>query len=122
VAAAATNTQTTVNMATERAAPSTPRRKKGPRTVILTSIGLLAVMSTFLAQRVAAGTDPVLGAVRRVQAPQPVIVRRILRKVIIETTVSSHSRAGATSYSSSPVTTSQSSSGPEPAAPVTRSS
>ncbi|MHB8241522.1 MAG: hypothetical protein ACYDHN_05975 [Solirubrobacteraceae bacterium] len=115
------NTKTTM-AATERAAPAARKRKKGPRTVILTSIGLLVAIATLLAQRVAAGSDPVLGAVRLARAPQPVLVRHIVRRVIIETTVSSHSHVDARTYSSSPVITSQSSSGPKPAAPVTRSS
>ena len=107
---------------TERAAAPQRRRKPGPRMVIVTSIALLALITTFMAQRVAAGTDPVLGAVRRVTPPQPIIVRRIVRKVIVETTISSHSHAGTSSYSSSPVISSQSSSGPAIPAPVTRSS
>lgn len=107
---------------TERAAAPKRRRKPGPRIVILTSIAMLTLITTFLAQRVAAGTDPVLGAVRRVAPPQPIIVHRIVRKVIVETTVSSRAHAGTSSYSSSPVTTSQSSSGPAISAPVTRSS
>ena len=108
---------------TERAAPAKRRRKQGPLAVIATSILLFAVVGVLLAQRVAAGADPVLGPVRRVQAPRPVIERRIVRRVIVETIVSSHARGGGvSSYSSSPVLTSQSSSGAAVPAPVTRSS
>lgn len=122
MAAKKVNKKAVAGMTTEHAAAPKRRRKPGPRMVILASIAMFALITTFMAQRVAAGTDPVLGAVRRVPPPQPVIVRRIMRKVIVETTVSSHSHEGTSSYSSSPVTTSQSSSGPAITAPVTRSS
>ena len=78
------------------------------------------VLLIFLSQRVAAGKDPVLGAPRRMAA-QPLVVHRIVRRVIVETTVHAHSSAAATS-STAPVITSQQSSEPAVAAPVTRSS
>jgi len=91
---------------------------------VLASIALFAIVVVFLADRVAAGTDPVLGAARSIQAPRPVIVRRIVRRVIVDTTVSSrgHAGAGGTTVSTAPVTTSQASSGATEPAPVTRSS
>lgn len=100
-------------------------RKPGPRPVILTSIALFAVVMLLLAQRVAAGTDPVLGPARPAQRLQPVIVRRIVRRVIVETTVPAHAGVdpgSGTTVSSPPVTTSQAASGYVSAAPVTRSS
>ncbi len=107
---------------TERATRAPRRRKQGPRTVILTSIALVALVATFLAQRIAAGTDPVLGAVRQVRTPRPVVVHRVVRRVIVETTVSARYHGRARTFSSSPVIASQTSSGPVAAAPVTRSS
>jgi hypothetical protein len=85
-------------------------------------VALVVVVFVLLAQRVAAGSDPVLKAARP-PAPRPVLVRRIVKRVVVDTTIRSHGRAGAanTTVSSSPVTTSQSGGG-EVAAPVTRSS
>lgn len=77
------------------------------------------VLLVFLSQRVAAGRDPVLGPARPA-ATRPLIVHRILRKVIVETTVPAHSHV-ASSASTAPEITSQAS-GPAMAAPVTRSS
>ena len=62
--AANTRKARTTGMATtDRAA--TRRARQGPRSVILTSVALFATMMLFLAGRVAAGTDPVLGPPRR---------------------------------------------------------
>jgi hypothetical protein len=107
---------------TEDAGAKRRRRRPRPYPTILTSLALFAIVVAVLAGRVAAGTDPVLGAMRHVVRPRPEIVRRIVRRVIIETTVPAHSRLGArgTTVSSAPVTTAQS---PElPPEPVTRSS
>jgi hypothetical protein len=111
-------------MATEEVARAKRKRRK-PRSypTIVGSLAVFAVVLVLLGARVAAGHDPVLGAAREVRAPRPEIVRRIVRKVIVETTVASHARGkGGTTVSSSPVTSVQSS-GAEPApALVTRSS
>jgi len=107
-------------MKTTEPAAAAKRRKPGPRGVVLASAALFLVLLVFLSQRVAAGTDPVLGAPRRLAA-QPLVVHRIVKRVIVETTVHSRSHAAAT-YSASPVETSQQSSEPAAAAPVTRSS
>jgi len=96
------------------------RRKPGPKGVVLASAALFMVLLVFLSQRVAAGRDPVLGAPRRLAA-QPLVVHRIVKRVIVETTVHSPSHA-APSYSTAPVVTSRQSSEPVAAAPVTRSS
>jgi hypothetical protein len=107
-------------MATTERPPAAKRRKPGPRGVVLASASLFLVMIVFLAQRVAAGKDPVLGAAHRV-AVTPLVVHRIVRKVIVETTIAAHSHAAAASYSTAPEITSQSSGAVVPA-PVTRSS
>ncbi len=106
---------------TEKAA-SRPRRGPGISRLAGTSVGLVAVVFVLLAQRVASGSDPVLKAARP-PAPRPVVLQRIVKRVVIDTTIRSHGHAGAanTVVSSSPVTTSQSGGG-EAAAPVTRSS
>ncbi len=111
-------------MTTDAAAGAAKRRRRKPRSypTIVASLAVFAVVLVLLGARVAAGHDPVLGVVH-IRAPRPEIVRRIVRKVIVETTVASHARGkGGTTVSSSPVTSVQSS-GAEPApAPVTRSS
>ncbi|HEX7609882.1 MAG TPA: hypothetical protein VF380_04335 [Solirubrobacteraceae bacterium] len=89
--------------------------------MVLTSAALFLVLLVFLAQRVAAGKDPVLGVVHRAAAP-PLVVHRIVRRVIVETTISAHGHAPAASSSTAPEITSQSSSEPAVSAPVTRSS
>jgi len=110
-------------MTTEAAAPAKRRRRK-PRSypTIVASFAVFAVVLVLLGTRVAAGHDPVLGAVH-IRIPRPEIVRRIVRKVIVETTVATHAPGKqGTTVSSSPVTSVQSS-GAEPApALVTRSS
>ena len=107
-------------MTTERR-PAAKRRKPGPKGVVLASAALFMVLLVSLSQRVAAGRDPVLGAPRRLAA-QPLVVHRIVKRVIVETTVHAHSHAKATD-STAPVITSQQSSEPAVvAAPVTRSS
>ena len=98
--------------------PASKRNRQGPRSVILTTVALFATMMLLLAARVAAGTDPVLGPPRRSAQARPGVVHRILRTVIVETTIAAHSRRPA--VAASPVSVSQTSSGPE--APVTRSS
>jgi len=102
--------------------PSRPGRG-GPGLAVLagTSAALVAVVFVLLAQRVAAGADPVLSAVRHA-APRPVIVRRIVRRVVVDTTIHTRGRAAPVhaSESASPIVTSQS--GGEAPAPVTRSS
>ncbi len=111
-------------MTTDAAAGAAKRRRRKPRSypTIVASLAVFAVVLVLLGARVAAGHDPVLG-VLHIRAPRPEIVRRIVRKVIVETTVASHAGGkGGTTVSSSPVTSVQSS-GAEPVpAPVTRSS
>jgi len=111
-------------MTTDAAGGAAKRGRRKPRSfpTIVASLAVFAVVLVLLGARVAAGHDPVLGAVH-IRASRPEIVRRIVRKVIVETTVASHARdKGGTTVSSSPVTSVRSS-GVEPArAPVTRSS
>ena len=115
---------TTDAAAGAKVATGAKRRRRKPRSypTIVASLAVFAVVLVLLGARVAAGHDPVLGAVH-LRMRRPEIVRRIVRKVIVETTVSSRSRGKqGTTVSSSPMTTMQSS-GSEPApAPVTRSS
>jgi hypothetical protein len=108
-------------MKTTEPTPAAKRRKPGPRGVLLASAALFMVLLIFLSQRVAAGKDPVLGAPRRLAA-QPILVHHIVKRVIVETTIHTHSHAAAASYSTSPEVTSQQSSESAVAAPVTRSS
>jgi hypothetical protein len=98
-----------------------PRRGPGVIRLAAASLALVAIVFILLAERVAAGSDPVLRSARRA-VPQPVVVHRIVRRVVIDTTITSHggSGSGRTTVSSSPVSTSESGGGV--AAPVTRSS
>src|SRR5581483_5573412 len=70
------------------AAPAPRRRRRGPLRVALASAALLAAVLVLLAARVAAGQDPVLKAADANRPrPRHLVVRRIVRKVIVETTV-----------------------------------
>ena len=108
-------------MKTTESRPSAPRRKPGSGSVVFGSVALFVVLLVFLSQRVAAGQDPVLGAPRHLAA-QPIVVHHIVKRVILETMIHTHSHVASASYSSSPVVTSQQSSESAAAAPVTRSS
>jgi len=103
--------------------PSRRAARRGPGLVPLAgaSLAMFAVMFVLLAERVAAGTDPVLSVAHRSVA-RPVIVRRIVKRIVVDTTIRTHGHAKvpALAESASPLSTSQS--GGEAPAPVTRSS
>lgn len=104
-------------------APSQARRTRrfGPFAVAAGSLALFAAMLVLLADRVAAGSDPVLGPPVAAPAPRKVLVRRVRKRVIVETTLPASGRAPATSVSSGPVVAAAAPAAEAPA-PVTRSS
>lgn len=102
--------------------PARVRRGPGVLRLAAASVALVAIVFILLAERVAAGSDPVLRVARRVPA-HPLVVHRIIRRVVIDTTIDSPggARAPSITTSSSPVSTSESGGG-QIAAPVTRAS
>lgn len=97
------------------------RRRRAPNLVAPSAAALFLLMLAFLAQRVAAGHDPVLGAAATVQLQRPMIERRVVRRVIIMTTVHGPARH-VTATATAPVTSSETSSASAEPNPVTRSS
>ncbi|HXD54064.1 MAG TPA: hypothetical protein VN618_04860 [Solirubrobacteraceae bacterium] len=104
------------------ARPAAARSRGGMLRIALGSAALFAATLILLAERVAAGRDPVLGKPALAQAPRQVLVRKVKRRVIVETTIRSPGRSsGVTSVTGGPVV-----SGAAPVIeaplPVTRSS
>ena len=98
-----------------------PRRRRRPRpyAVVAGSLALFLVLLTLLAAQLRSGHDPAIGAGPALaQAPQPVVVRTVVKRVVVVRTVGDD---GAPAVSS----TAQSSAAPSAPAPAplqTRSS
>ena len=90
--------------------------------IAVVSAALFAGTLVLLAERVAAGRDPILGRPVLAQKPRQVLIRKVKRRVIVETTIRSPGRStGVTSVASGPVVSGQSAVVEAPV-PVTRSS
>jgi hypothetical protein len=90
---------TAKNATTERGV----RRSRGLARTAFASVALLAVIFALLAERIASGQDPVLRAAAARSRPRPLVVHQVLRRVIVETTVSGSRRAPSTTVSSTGV-------------------
>ena len=90
--------------------------------IAVVSAALFAGTLVLLAERVAAGRDPILGRPVLAQKPRQVLIRKIRRRVIVETTIRTPGRStGVTSVASGPVVSGSTAMAEAPA-PVTRSS
>jgi hypothetical protein len=88
---------------------------------VFASVAVFCVLLVLLAERVAAGRDPVLGAPVAIREERPAVLRTIKRRVIVQTTVGGAHPHGRPSESAGPVVASATPVAEAPA-PVTRSS